>query len=145
MAWRLFGKSLTSEIGINTLACGAGSVGVRKCYDHYFLGVKTGSSCKDTCIGGITNPSGSSPVIGLSSQTDKFTKIAARKFKIEKDKATGWFRWTCSGSGDSGIEPTRSAAKAAGRENCSGEVHIEEIIITSMAIKFDVRAHAELA
>lgn len=49
-AWTLFGKEQTLEIGVNTLICGEGHVGIRHYYDHYVFGIRVGSSYEDECF-----------------------------------------------------------------------------------------------
>ena len=46
---KFWGKCKVSEIGINTLECGTGSVGVRVCYDYYDFFIKTKHECVNEC------------------------------------------------------------------------------------------------
>ena len=141
---RIFGKHVTNRIAINTLACGEGRFGVRETYNSYFFGIKIGSGTRDICYDGFIAPpsgSGTTHLLNLNSATDKLVFIVGRKYKIEKDDKTGWFRWTCKDGNNSGIEPTRNAAKEAGNKACGiANFEIDEILVSKMIIEYEVLA-----
>lgn len=138
---RFFGKNVTKRKAINTLACGEGQFGVRETYDTYFFGIRTSKGrTRDICYNGsISPPSGDSPLLNFNSSTDKVDMIEARKFRIEKDDKTGWYRWTCKDGSVSGIESTRSGAKEAGKKACGiANFDIDEILVTKLIAEYEV-------
>jgi len=47
---KFWGRKKVSEIAVNELVCGEGSVGVRECYDYYGFWIKTKHECETVCI-----------------------------------------------------------------------------------------------
>jgi len=138
MAWRLFGRSETKRIGINTLTCGEGQIGQRIWYDSYFFGFKTGSGFEDRCIGGIAPPSGgSNPFLDFNSKEDKL-EIAGKAYRIRKDRATGGYRWSCKDGSNEGVEGSKEGAKSMGKKYCGiANFDVDEVLITSLSIEYE--------
>ena len=151
MAWRFFGRSYTSEIGVSEVICGEGSVGVTKYYDTYVFGIKTGSGSETTCFGLVapgSGPSGEEIVsprfiipVSFNSVMD-VEKLEQRSFTVEKiEGGTGGFRWSCKNGDSTGISPTRSAARSDGRDACGvGKFNIEEIRLDAISIEVGISA-----
>jgi hypothetical protein len=137
MAWRLFGKSVTSEVAVNSLKCGAGRLGVEQTYDTYFLGIRTSSgNTRLNCFGGIAN-NGNDANISFNSQQDKLEFLPQKKYRIEKDDKTNWYRWTCKSNGNSGIAPTRAGAKNEGKKYCgTANFEVSEVLTTKLTVEY---------
>lgn len=138
---KFFGRNVTKRIGINELACGKGSVGVRETYDTYFFGIKTSSGkTRDVCIKKelIPNNSGGNS-LNLNSTLDEIEQIALRKYVITRSKTTGWYRWSCKDDPSiSGISGTRSGAASAGKSACGkSEVIIDDVLVTKIQAHYE--------
>lgn len=140
---KFFGRHVTKRIGINELACGKGSVGVRETYDTYFFGIRTSrGKTEDKCIKKSLVPSTSdnSNFVNFNSTIDKIEKIALRKFTITRTKTTKWYRWTCKGdSSKTGVTSSRSSAVEAGKKACGkAEVVVDNVLMTKMKADFEL-------
>ncbi|MGS0527661.1 hypothetical protein ACU8V7_23230 [Zobellia nedashkovskayae] len=137
---KFFGRNVTSRISINSLACGEGKFGVREKFDRFAFGIKFGSGSQDVCYDGIIAPpsDNGNSLLNLNSNTDKFEFIEKRKYRIEKDSNTGWYRWTCRGDATvNGIESTRSGANTAGKEACGiANFGISEVLVTKLVVEY---------
>ena len=66
--------------------------------------------------------------------------IVQRKYNLEKDKKTGWWRWTCKGSSKTGTSATKKGARQAGRENCAGAFNLESVDLIEAVMTFELNA-----
>jgi len=135
-AWRFWGKEYT-HIGLDE------NDKPVPCYKIYKGGIVTRRGCDTKSLNTNTNLDTSSAITNLSAKVGAVivdngnnSIIARRKYNLEQDDKTGWWRWSCKNSNESGLSATKRGARKEGRENCS-EFNIEEVSLREAVLTFD--------
>jgi hypothetical protein len=140
MSWKLFGKSITKEIAINSTKWGKENLEVEESFDIYFLGIRisSGNKKRRSLKTALNDSNHNVELINFNSIYCDVKLLPGQKVFMKKELKSDWYKWTCNKGTGNGIAQTEKEAHNQGKKYCGAKNYlISRVLVTKMQVQYD--------